>query len=75
MECVKFQNCHAMHSLALFDFDQLIISNHHILLERKCIREDESVGGNVKNSIWHMLYNVTAYACVFSGTLSLQEDI
>ena len=33
------------------------------------------MGGNVKNSIWYWLYNVTAYAWVLSDTFSLQEDI
>ena len=47
----------------------------YILLERKCAREDASVGGNIKNSMSHKFYNVTAYACVLSDTFPPQEDI
>ena len=47
----------------------------HILLERKCVQEDASGGGNIKKSMSHKFYNVTAYACVLSDTFSLQEDI
>ena len=37
--------------------------------------EETSIGGYDRNSIRQRLYNVTAYACVFSDTFSLQEDI
>ena len=47
----------------------------YISLERKCTREEPSVGGKVKNKMGHRLHNVTAYAWVFSGSFSLQEDI
>ena len=46
-----------------------------ILYERKCVREDASVGGNVKTPMSHTVFNVTAYACVLSDTFSLLEDI
>ena len=46
-----------------------------IFIESKYVREYASVGGNVKNSIWDRLYNVTAYACVLSDRFSLQQDI
>ena len=47
----------------------------YIPLERKCVREDPSVGGNVKNRIAHRIHNVTAYVWVVSDTFSLQWDI
>ena len=34
----------------------------YIFLERKSIREDASVSGNVKNTVCQRIYNVTAYA-------------
>ena len=48
---------------------------NNILYERKCVREDASVGGNVIKPLSRIIFNVTAYACVLSDTLSLQEDI
>ena len=39
------------------------------------VNVSESVGGNLENSIWDRLHNVTAYAYVLLDTLSLQEDI
>ena len=38
--------------------------NRYIPLERKCTREDASVGGNVKKSMWLRLYNVAAHGHV-----------
>ena len=52
----------------------LLIRNY-ILFERNCIRKEQSVGGNVENSMWHRLYNNKAYASFLSDTFSLQEDI
>ena len=48
---------------------------YHIRLERKFVREYPSVGGYVKNSIAHRIYNATAHAQVLSDTFSLQWDI
>ena len=47
----------------------------YILLERKCTREDASVGGNVIKPISNIISNVTTYACVLANILSLQADI
>ena len=44
-------------------------------MERGFVREDSSVGGDGKNSMWHRLNNVTTYVCVLSNTFSLLEDI
>ena len=44
-------------------------------MERKCVREDPSEGGNVKNRIAHRIHNITAYARVLSDIFSLQWDI
>ena len=52
-----------------------IESTNHILLERKCVKEDTSVGGNIENSLSHKVYNIIVYACFISDTFSLQEDI
>ena len=52
-----------------------IILIYDIQLERKCTREDQSVGTNVENRVSHRLQNVTAYVWVHSGTFSLQWDI
>ena len=41
----------------------------HIPLERKCVREDPSVGGNVTDRIARRIHNVTAYAWVDTGKL------
>ena len=43
----------------------------------KCVQEDTSVGGNVKNRIAHSIHNVgvNSYACVLSDTFSFQWDI
>ena len=49
--------------------------NKNIPLEIKCVREDPSVGGNVKNKIAHRINNVNADAGVLSDTFSLQWDI
>ena len=46
-----------------------------IPLERKCTREDPSVGGNVMKPMPDPIFNFTAYAWVLSSTFSLQEDI
>ena len=50
--------------------------NIYVLLERKCVREEASVGSNFKHSmrVWHSLYDVIAYACVLSDIFSLLED-
>ena len=45
------------------------------LQERKCVREDASVGGNFIKPISHTIFNVIAYACVLTDTLSFQEDM
>ena len=47
----------------------------NIPLERKCIREDASVGGSVIHPMIYAIFNVTAYACVLSDTFSLLEDM
>ena len=52
-----------------------MIDLRHILLGRKCIREERVVGDYVKNSMGHRLYNVTAYDLFLSDTFSLQENI
>ena len=44
----------------------------YIPLERKCVREDPSVGGSVMQPMSYPDLNVTAYAWVLSGTFSLQ---
>ena len=46
----------------------------NILFEKKCIGEDARVG-DVRNSVWHQVVKVTAYACVLSDRFSLQEDM
>ena len=43
----------------------------YILLERKCVREDASVGGNVMNPMRYPIL-IIAYAWVLSDTFSLQ---
>ena len=52
-----------------------LIQEIHILLERKCVRENASVGSKNKEFMSHTIFNVTAYACVLSNTFSLQEDM
>ena len=49
----------------------------NILLERKCIREEQVVGGNVKKPVPHTctMFNVTAYDSFLSDTFSLLEDM
>ena len=42
-----------------------------IPLERKCVREDPSVGGNVKIRIGYRLHYVIAYALVLWDIVSL----
>ena len=49
--------------------------NIYILLERKCVAEDASVGGNMKNSMSHKFSNFTALARVSSSKFSLQGYI
>jgi len=46
----------------------------HILLQRKCIREEPIVGGYVKKRTLHWYYNVTA-SISSSRTHSFQEEI
>ena len=42
----------------------------NISLERKWVREDPSVGGNVENRIVHRIHIVATYAWVLSDTFS-----
>ena len=47
-------------------------TSHDIPFVRKCVREDQSVGGNIMNPIRYPIINITAYAWVLSDTISLQ---
>ena len=53
----------------------LVYDIPYIPLERKCTREDPSVGGNVMMPMPDPLFSVTAYAWVLTGTFSHQEDM
>ena len=46
-----------------------------LLLERKSVRKEPSVGGNVMNHIRYPIFNITSYAWILSNTFSFQWDI
>ena len=48
-----------------------VLQFKYIVLERKCVREERSVGGNVEKSMKNRLYNVAAHDSVLSDTFSL----
>ena len=59
---------------SLFEFDMNAIMED-IPLERKCIREEPSIGGSAIMLMLYPIFTVTACPWVFSDTFSLHEDI
>ena len=55
--------------------DTFLRTGYDIPLERKTVRQDPSVGGDVMNPIRSPIFIITAYAWVFSDTFFLQWDM
>ena len=66
-----YSNCPSAFALIIFSW----LWKPHILLERKCIREEQVVGGHVIKHMPHSMFNVTAYESFLSDTFSLLKDM